>query len=78
MNETLQNSSTGTSLPDSMDQKFVSGARLLELLFSEESRPTLRWLREQQVARRIPFVKIGRFVFFSPEQVRRSLENKQN
>jgi len=78
MNETLPNSSTRTSSPDSADQKFVSGARLLELLFSEESRPTLRWLREQQVARRIPFVKIGRFVFFSPEQVRRSLENKQN
>lgn len=57
--------------------QFVSGAKLLEILFPAECRPTLRWLRDQQKARRIPFIKIGRLVFFCPAQVRRSLENKQ-
>lgn len=58
------------------DQQLVSGQKLLETLFQAECRPTLRWLRDQQKARRIPFVKIGRLVFFSPTQVRQALERK--
>jgi uncharacterized protein YbaR (Trm112 family) len=54
--------------------QLVDGPKLLEILFQPECRPTLRWLRDQQRARRIPYVKIGRLVFFSPEQVRRALE----
>jgi uncharacterized protein YbaR (Trm112 family) len=57
-------------------EQFVDGPKLLELLFTPECRPTLRWLRDQQKARRIPFVKMGRLVFFSPAQVRRALERK--
>ena len=53
---------------------FVDGPRLLELLFPDEiSRPSLRWLREQQKAKRLPFVRIGRLVFFDAEQVRNHL-----
>ena len=59
------------------EQQLVDARKLLEILFSEESRPTVRWLRDQQKTRRIPFIKIGRLVFFSPEQVRRSLGSQK-
>ena len=55
----------------------VSGPRLLDLLFEEESRPSLRWLREQQKRRIVPYLKIGARVYFDPVQVRESL-NKNN
>ena len=45
---------------------------LLEL-FDDESRPSLRWLREQQKRRVVPYVRIGRLIFFCPEQVRLAL-----
>jgi len=54
------------------DGKLVDGVKLFEILFPKESRPTLRWLRYQQVARRVPFRKIGRLVFFDPDEVRES------
>ncbi|MBL9145353.1 MAG: hypothetical protein JNM99_16870 [Verrucomicrobiaceae bacterium] len=48
---------------------------LLAALWPEkESRPSLRWLREQQVRRTVPFIKVGRRVFFDPLQVRRAME----
>jgi uncharacterized protein YbaR (Trm112 family) len=72
--------STGNSLtqetPD-LNSQLVDGPKLLEILFPPDCRPTLRWLRDQQKARRIPFVKIGRLVFFSPANVRTALEKKQ-
>lgn len=39
----------------------------------EASRPSLRWLRELQARRRIPFLKIGPKVFFEVERVRAAL-----
>ena len=60
-----------------MSHHFVDGAELLKILFSEECRPTLSWLRSQQKARHIPFVKVGRLVFFSPAQVQAAWENSQ-
>ena len=57
-------------------QQLVSGQKLLETLFQADCRPTLRWLRDQQKVRRIPFVKIGRLVFFCPAQVRQALERE--
>ena len=54
--------------------KLVDGARLLEVLFDESSRPSLRWLREQQARRTIPFVKRGRLIFFDPAQVLESFK----
>jgi hypothetical protein len=67
-------------MPDtvSADEQLVSGAELLEILFSEECRPTLRWLRDQQATHRIPFIKIGRLVFFSPSKVREALHLRKN
>lgn len=56
--------------------KFVCAKELLKILFSDECRPCLRWLRDQQAARRIPFVRIGRLVFFDPEQVRAAMNER--
>lgn len=56
--------------------KLVSADRLLDLLFDEQSRPSLRWIRYQQKARAIPFVKVGRLVFFDLEQVRLALQRR--
>lgn len=43
---------------------------LLNELFSEECRPSLRWLRTQTKARTIPHFRIGHLVFFEVEMVR--------
>jgi hypothetical protein len=58
------------------NQHLVNGDKLLEIIFHEDCRPTVRWLRNQQKLRRIPFVKIGHLVFFSPAQVRAALEKR--
>lgn len=56
-----------------IEEKLVDGSTLLETLFDEASRPSLRWLRKMQVEKRVPYIKIGRLVRFDPEKVRTSL-----
>jgi len=51
----------------------VSGERLLELIFDEDSRPSARWLHKQKKRRAIPFLKVGRLVRFDPDRVREAL-----
>lgn len=52
---------------------------LLKTIFpNEKIRPTVRWLEMQRKARRIPFVKIGRLVFFDPENVRAALNAQRS
>jgi hypothetical protein len=53
---------------DEMNQ-YVSAVRLLEILWDEASRPTLRWLRTQQKRQTIPFICVGRRIWFRPCQV---------
>lgn len=56
------------------DPGLVSAERLRELLWPDPaSRPSLRWVRELQARRVIPFIKIGARVFFEPERVRAAL-----
>ena len=55
-----------------MDQ-FVDGPRLLEILWDQASRPSLRWLRYQQKRRSIPFSRVGHRVWFVPNQVRQHM-----
>src|SRR5438093_6846364 len=50
--------------------KLVDARELLNELFSDECRPSLRWLRTQTKARAIPHVRIGHLVFFDVEMVR--------
>jgi hypothetical protein len=53
--------------------QLVDGNNLLKIIFPAQCRPTLRWLRDQQKARGIPFCKIGRLVSFDPANVREVL-----
>lgn len=55
------------------NRMLVDGQRLLEELFDPSCRPSLRWLREQQRRRAIPFVKLGHLVFFDVDDVRHAL-----
>jgi hypothetical protein len=59
-----------SELKTSHSDKLVSAEQLLALLWEENSRPSLRWLREQQARRTIPFIKIGARVWFQPSEVR--------
>ncbi len=54
--------------------KLVDAQGLLEALFDERFRPTVRWVRLQQKKRNIPFIKWGHYVFFNVEEVRTHLE----
>ena len=50
--------------------RLVDAKGLLEILFAENCRPSLRWLRTQQKRRAIPSCRIGRLVFFDPDACR--------
>jgi hypothetical protein len=54
--------------------QLVRAERLLEILFDQESRPSLRWLRQMQAQRKIPYVKIGHLVRFNVDNVRKAIE----
>lgn len=56
--------------PSDQKPKLVDANTLLLKVFDANSRPSLRWLREQQKRRAVPFIKVGRRVFFEPEKVR--------
>jgi hypothetical protein len=56
--------------------KLVDAKQLLEVVFDEPCRPSLRWLRTQTKNKAIPFVRIGHLVFFDIEMVRAALASK--
>ena len=60
----------------SVKGKLVGAEQLLDQLFDEEARPSLRWLREQTKAKAIPFIRIGHLVFFDVDMVRAALSAK--
>ncbi len=62
-------SEANTSIPKNEMDRLVSGPRLLEILWDETSRPSIRWLRDQQRRRSIPFMRVGRLIWFCPRQV---------
>jgi hypothetical protein len=53
--------------------KLVNARQLLELLFDPQCRPSLRWLRSQTKRKSIPFIRVGRLVFFDVDMVRAAL-----
>jgi hypothetical protein len=63
--------------PANLGSRYVRGEQLLEALFEPTIRPSLRWLRAQQAARALPFVKVGRLVFFDPIAVKLHWESKR-
>jgi hypothetical protein len=54
--------------------RLVDGEGLLEALFDEKSRPSISWLGTLRAARKIPFIKLGRKVFYDVEQVRAAIQ----
>jgi hypothetical protein len=75
-NPEAESDATTKSRPDEPEQ-MVSAERLLTLLWDESSRPSLRWLRRQQKRRTIPFIRIGRLIWFSPSQVWTHLQRRR-
>ncbi len=60
-----------------LENGLVDARRLLEIVWPDETcRPSLRTLRSWQKARRIPFLQIGRLIFFDPKMVREHLTSK--
>lgn len=70
------NQSEGISAGKADTTKLVDATRLLEILWDEKSRPSLRWLRERQAERAIPYVKVGSLVWFDPDEVRQCLKER--
>lgn len=62
--------------PPRSPEGLVGAETLLKSIWPDPAtRPSLRWLREQQRKRILPFVKCGRLVFFDPFHVRKVLDN---
>ena len=62
-------------MQDEFLNRLVNGPGLLQILFDDNCRPTMRWLNSQKAAKVIPHVKIGRLVFYDPPAVRAALAN---
>lgn len=54
--------------------RFVSGPILLQRLFDDECRPTMKWLRSMTKRKEIPFHKIGGMVLFVEDEVRNHIK----
>ena len=57
--------------------KLVAAQEMLNEVFSDDCRPSMRWLRTQTAAKTIPCVRIGHLVFFDVEMVRAYLADKR-
>jgi hypothetical protein len=55
------------------ERKLVDAHGLLEALFDEKGRPSLRWVRQMQSQRKFPYYKLGHLVRFDVEEVRKAL-----
>ena len=58
------------------DTKLLDAEGMLKEVFAEDCRPSVRWVRNQQKLRTIPFVKFGHFVLFDPVQVREAIQSR--
>ena len=57
--------------------KLVRAEDMLEQVFAQNCKPSLRWLRTQTKTKAIPHIRIGHLVFFDVEMVRASLAGKR-
>ena len=60
----------------SVKGKLVGAKQMLNQVFDDDARPSIRWLRQQTKAKAIPFVRIGHLVFFDVDMVRAALSAK--
>jgi hypothetical protein len=70
----MQNEATLTT--ERGTAKLVNAQTLLEILFDERSRPSLRSLRTWTKSRVVPCVRVGGLVFYDVEQVRNALAKR--
>src|SRR2546425_185462 len=57
------------SSPLSELDQWVSAERLLEILWDEQSRPSLQWIRKETKRRMLPHLRRGRLIFYRPGSV---------
>jgi hypothetical protein len=72
-----QNDLTAGGIPNAFFTGLLGAETCLRVLFPDETtRPCVRYFRELQRKRLVPFKKIGRRVFFDPVEVRRALDRQ--
>jgi hypothetical protein len=58
--------------------ELVSNKILLERLFPDEAdRPNLRWLDVQRKKGLIPFIRLGRLIYYNVPAVKRAIADRQ-
>jgi hypothetical protein len=57
-------------------EQVVDAEGLLSVLWTEGSRPSLSWLRKATRARALPFIKVGRRIWYRPSEVLTWLDGK--
>lgn len=60
---------SGQQEPSGATDKRVNAVELLDVLYSQSSRPSLRWLRKMTADGIIPVERHGRMLFYVPSQV---------
>jgi hypothetical protein len=60
---------TPAASPLSELDQWVSGERLLAILWDERSRPSLQWIRKETKRKMLPHVRRGRLIFYRPRSV---------
>lgn len=61
---------------ESTTSKLLNAQQLLDALFDQHCRPSMRWLRSQTKSKSIPHVRIGHLVFFDLLMVRTALADR--
>lgn len=59
-----------------LPSRYVNAEKLLDSLFDPDCKPSMRWLRDQQSKGAVPFIRIGRLIFFDPPAVKAALDAK--
>ncbi len=74
----VRDADTG-NYPGELDvlDRLVTAERLVELLWDEESRPSLQWIRKQTKRRMLPYIRRGRLIFYRPRSVHAWLCQKE-
>jgi len=60
---------TPAPLPLSELDQWVSAERFLEILWDEQSRPSLQWIRKETKRRMLPHIRRGRLILYRPRSV---------
>jgi hypothetical protein len=63
--------------PESLNLELVGAQTLLERLWPDEKeRPSLRTLRNWQKRRIVPYIRLGRLVYFHPQEVADAIRSR--